>query len=129
MASKLSRLPVSPLAPLGGGRLADPAKGMSASARRSLYNAEARSLIGSQAWRRARAAYLAEAARRGELRCARTGALLIGTGRAHPLSPVVDHITPHRGDPALFWDRDNWQIVSKAWHDSEKQRLERRGLA
>ena len=21
---------------------------------------------------------------------------------------VVDHIIPHRGDPAIFWDRNNW---------------------
>lgn len=30
---------------------------------------------------------------------------------------VVDHIIPHRGDPALFWDRDNWQALCKSCHD------------
>lgn len=30
---------------------------------------------------------------------------------------VVDHITPHRGDWVLFWDRANWQALCKACHD------------
>lgn len=30
---------------------------------------------------------------------------------------VVDHITPHRGDPRLFWDRNNWQSLCKSCHD------------
>lgn len=30
---------------------------------------------------------------------------------------VVDHIKPHRGDKALFWDRDNWQSLCKPCHD------------
>lgn len=52
--------------------------------------------------------------------------------RAHPLcecdecqagklkvtaATVVDHKVPHRGDPVLFWDRDNWQAMSKPHHD------------
>ena len=24
---------------------------------------------------------------------------------------VVDHIRPHRGDPELFWNPDNWQAL------------------
>lgn len=30
---------------------------------------------------------------------------------------VVDHIIPHKGDKALFWDRDNWQPLCKKHHD------------
>lgn len=30
---------------------------------------------------------------------------------------VVDHIVPHRGDPALFWDESNWQPLCKPCHD------------
>jgi 5-methylcytosine-specific restriction protein A len=30
---------------------------------------------------------------------------------------VVDHIRPHKGDRALFWDPDNWQPLCKACHD------------
>ena len=29
----------------------------------------------------------------------------------------VDHIKPHRGDPVLFWDQDNWQPLCKHHHD------------
>ncbi|ARU02982.1 HNH endonuclease [Yoonia vestfoldensis] len=28
----------------------------------------------------------------------------------------VDHIVPHRGDPAKFWDRGNWQGLCKSCH-------------
>ncbi|MBV7408193.1 HNH endonuclease [Maritimibacter sp. DP1N21-5] len=58
--------------------------------------------------------------------CQKTGVLLVG-GKNAPDSPVVDHIVPHRGDPDLFWNIDNLQLVSKAWHDSEKQSQERGG--
>ena len=30
---------------------------------------------------------------------------------------VVDHIIPHKGDQALFWQRDNWQSLCKCHHD------------
>lgn len=30
---------------------------------------------------------------------------------------VTDHIIPHRGDPALFWDPINWQALCKSCHD------------
>ena len=33
------------------------------------------------------------------------------------LAEVVDHIVPHRGDPALFWDESNWQPLTKEDHD------------
>ena len=60
--------------------------------------------------------------------------------RSHPLcvkclarslvteASVVDHIVPHKGDSALFWNRENWQSLCKRCHDSDKQR-EERGLA
>jgi 5-methylcytosine-specific restriction protein A len=32
-------------------------------------------------------------------------------------SRVVDHIVPHRGDPDLFWNEDNWQALAKVCHD------------
>jgi len=60
-------------------------------------------------------------------RCERTGVLVIGR---HPAgnSPVLDHVMPHRGDPDLFWDPTNVQIVAKAWHDKEKQKQESAGI-
>ncbi len=47
-------------------------------------------------------------------------------GRVTPAT-VVDHITPHRGDHALFWDQANWQPLCKPHHDGTKQREEARG--
>lgn len=61
----------------------------------------------SSAWRKARDAYLrrhplcAEHQQRGELVPA----------------TVVDHIVPHRGDRARFWDSANWQPLCKRCHD------------
>ncbi|MBB4067171.1 HNH endonuclease signature motif containing protein [Gellertiella hungarica] len=40
-------------------------------------------------------------------------------------SSVVDHITPHKGDPRLFWDRTNWQALCARCHNSRKQKQER----
>lgn len=31
----------------------------------------------------------------------------------------VDHVTPHRGDQALFWDETNWQPLCKPHHSSK----------
>ena len=38
---------------------------------------------------------------------------------------VVDHIEPHRGDPAVFWRPGNHQALCKPCHDGDKQRIER----
>ena len=40
---------------------------------------------------------------------------------------LVDHITPHRGDPVLFWDEQNWQGLCVPHHNSTKQAEEKRG--
>lgn len=60
--------------------------------------------------------------------CQRTGVLCIGKA-PDPNSPVVNHKTPHRGDPALFWDIDNLETVTKAVHDSMVQMEEKSGKA
>lgn len=57
-------------------------------------------------------------------RCAQTGVSLTGSHPA-PDAPVVDHRRPHRGDRALFFDPANCQAVSKLWHDTVKQAVER----
>jgi 5-methylcytosine-specific restriction protein A len=48
--------------------------------------------------------------------------------RAHPLcvqceadgrvtaATVVDHIRPHKGNQALFWDQSNWQSLCASCH-------------
>ena len=57
-------------------------------------------------WQRAREGWL----RKHPLcvMCQREGALRAAT--------VVDHITPHRGNKALFWSRDNWQSLCVEHH-------------
>ncbi|WP_434672174.1 HNH endonuclease [Pseudomonas sp. R1-15] len=45
--------------------------------------------------------------------CERLGRVTAGS--------VVDHIEAHRGDMAVFWDRNNWQTLCKPCHDSVKQ--------
>ena len=59
--------------------------------------------------------------------------------KAHPLcvmclrsgyttaATVVDHIAPHRGDYALFWQPGNHQALCKTHHDSAKKAEESRG--
>jgi len=65
-------------------------------------------------WRKARETYL----RRNPLcvYCQKEGRIEVAT--------VVDHKIPHKGDQKLFWDRDNWQPLCKACHDSVKRREE-----
>ena len=67
------------------------------------------------AWRKARAAYLAT-----HPLCAMCEA----QGRITPAS-VVDHVTPHKGNSALFWNVDNWQPLCKRHHDATKQSADR----
>lgn len=60
-------------------------------------------------WRKARILFL----RRHPIcecdECKRLGRILPAT--------VVDHIKPHKGDPKLFWDKNNWQAMAKSCHD------------
>lgn len=60
-------------------------------------------------WERERAEYL-----KAHPRCTMCGAP----------SRVVDHVTPHRGDRRLFWQRSNWQALCTPCHSSRKQRME-----
>lgn len=41
------------------------------------------------------------------------------------VATVVDHIKPHKGDEALFYDPNNLQSLCKSCHDRDKQRIER----
>lgn len=41
---------------------------------------------------------------------------------------IVDHIEPHRGDEAKFFDPENLQSLCKSCHDSIKQQLEKSGV-
>lgn len=68
-------------------------------------------------WDKVRASFLREPENCFCRRCRQQGRMTVAT--------VVDHIVPHRGDPALFWDRSNWQPLCKPHHDGAKQREER----
>ena len=46
-------------------------------------------------------------------------------GRITPAT-LVDHVVPHKGDMALFWERANWQPLCGWCHAHVKQVLERR---
>ncbi|MEZ5933116.1 MAG: HNH endonuclease signature motif containing protein [Alphaproteobacteria bacterium] len=37
------------------------------------------------------------------------------------VSSVIDHITPHRGDGILFWDRSNLQPLCVSCHGAKSQ--------
>ena len=39
---------------------------------------------------------------------------------------VVDHVTPHRGNMTLFWDKKNWQGLCKSCHDKKTGREDSR---
>ena len=60
-------------------------------------------------WQRAREGYLAKhpwcAA------CAKRG--------RQELATLVDHVIPHKGEKALFWDSDNWQSLCHGCHSSK----------
>lgn len=70
-------------------------------------------------WQKARATFLSRPENVLCRMCEKEGRLTPAT--------VVDHITPHQGDQALFWDTSNWQPLCKAHHDSDKQRADRAG--
>ncbi|MBK4215567.1 HNH endonuclease [Paracoccus caeni] len=46
------------------------------------------------------------------------------TGRKNPRAAEVDHIIPHRGDEARFWNVNNLQCLCKVCHSTTKQRQE-----
>jgi 5-methylcytosine-specific restriction protein A len=72
--------------------------------------------------------YRWQKAREGWLRKHPLCAMHTQMGRVVP-AVVVDHITPHRGDQALFWDKGNWQSLCKQCHDAHKQRQEKGGTS
>lgn len=45
--------------------------------------------------------------------------------RCNAPATVVDHIMPHKGNMALFWNKANWQPLCSHCHNSFKQSQER----
>ncbi len=78
-----------------------------------------RYLYNQKAWHKLRAAQL-----RDEplcRMCAKSGTTTAAS--------IVDHVVPHKGDEALFYDRANLQSLCKTHHDAAKQRAEKRGVS
>ncbi|MBX9911188.1 MAG: HNH endonuclease [Beijerinckiaceae bacterium] len=65
-------------------------------------------------------------ARAGHLRSHPHCVMCAKTGRTTPATHV-DHVKPHRGDQAAFWDRANWQSLCASHHSSAKQRDDNAG--
>ena len=51
---------------------------------------------------------------------------ICGTIHADTRMLEADHIVPHKGDPALFWDRDNLWCVCGSCHATVCQSIEAR---
>lgn len=49
--------------------------------------------------------------------------MCLDEGKVTPAT-VVDHINPHRGDMALFWDASNHQALCMHHHSGAKQRID-----
>lgn len=79
-----------------------------------------RKLYGTARWQRLRWDVLV----RDEFTCKRCGVTLTDTSQL-----VADHIRPHRGDEALFWDKGNLQCLCAGCHNSAKQAEEARDRA
>lgn len=67
-------------------------------------------------WQQARLSYLADHPLC--VRCQAVGLIREAT--------VVDHVIPHRGDQALFWDQGNWMSLCKRCHDRKTATEDRR---
>lgn len=78
------------------------------------YNAQMRKLYASPRWFRLRAQVLQD-----DPLCRECQA----QGRVEP-GVDVDHIVPHRGDLARFWNRENLQALCHACHSRKTQRGE-----
>lgn len=52
--------------------------------------------------------------------CKRQGKVTVAT--------VCDHVTPHRGDLAIFWQPGNYQSLCALHHNAAKQREENIGM-
>ena len=64
------------------------------------------------AWRKARIGFLASHPLCTA--CEKIGRVTAAT--------VVDHITPHKGSQALFWEYSNWQALCAVCHNSKTAR-------
>lgn len=70
---------------------------------------KARPIMYDARWHKARRMYLASNPLCAE--CMRRGRVTAAA--------VVDHIVPHKNNPALFWQEDNWQSLCTKHHNKK----------
>jgi 5-methylcytosine-specific restriction enzyme A len=69
-------------------------------------------------WKKARASWLNDHPLCGDRATGASGQhSLCAREQRVTAGSVVDHIEPHRGDQALFWNPLNWQTLCKVCHD------------
>ena len=51
------------------------------------------------------------------------------TGERSGRTATIDHVIPHKGDPTLFYDIDNLQLLCGACHSGAKQHAEIAGFS
>jgi len=73
-------------------------------------------------WQKARRTFLAQHAHRcvgyaGKKSLVSGPSSLVSSPVCLNPATIVDHIVPHRGNQALFWDSSNWQCLCKPCHD------------
>lgn len=61
-------------------------------------------------------------------RC-RTCGILCRMGERSGRTATVDHVVPHKGDPVLFFDPENLQLLCGVCHSGQKQRVEKSGYS
>ncbi|MBF9032129.1 HNH endonuclease [Rhodobacterales bacterium HKCCE3408] len=87
-----------------------------------------RRLYATKRWRDPETGMRARILARDGWACRICATMLTGQ-HPEPSSPVVDHITPHKGNLALFWDEANLQALCKRCHDTTKQAEDRAAAA
>ena len=53
------------------------------------------------------------------------GCICLSGRPTHPRAATIDHLTPHKGDEALFYDPENLWLVCKQCHDGPCAEIER----
>jgi len=92
--------------------------GWSKGKREGSYRSKVQVWYGSPRWKAIRAAQIAK-----EPLCA-----MCKARNKIKAANIADHVTPHRGDEALFW-YGRLQSLCKQCHDSDKQAIEAGGKA
>ena len=81
---------------------------------RAPWRAQSQKWYGSNRWKKARERFLVKHPICECKDCTTAERVQVAT--------VVDHVKPHRGDPALFWDATNWMAMNVSCHNRKSAR-------